>query len=144
MTRDFLAFAMVGGAAAFINVLAGRALSLFVPLEAAVILAFPLALTFAYSMNRRFVFRSRSGLVRAEYARFVYVNLLALAVVWLVTVAAAHLALPAVGWTWHPETVAHTAGVASPILLSFWLHKAFTFQSSAEAKETPLPPATGQ
>lgn len=133
MTREFAAFVATAAAAAAINVAAGRLFALFVPLEAAVVLAFPVALTFAYAVNRRLVFRSASGAVAAEYGRFLAVNLAALAVVWAVTIGLARVALPAIGWRWHPELVAHAVGVASPVALSFWLHRTFTFRAGRGA-----------
>ncbi len=38
---------------------------------------------------------------------------------------------PAVGFTWHAETVAHVIAVASPILTSYVAHKYFSFAEAA-------------
>jgi putative flippase GtrA len=34
---------------------------------------------------------------------------------------------PAVGFTWHAETVAHVTGVVSPAVTSYLLHSSYTF-----------------
>jgi putative flippase GtrA len=65
--------------------------------------------------------------VASEYTRFALVNLAAVAQVWIVSVGLARLAFPAIGFTWHAETVAHVIGVAIPVFTSYLGHKHFSF-----------------
>lgn len=119
---------LVGAAAAAVNILSRVAISQFVRFEYAVVLAFPIALTFAFVMSRWFVFESSGRNVPVQYLRFLIVNLFALVQIWLVSVGLTRFLFPAIGWTWYPELLAHTLAVASPVFTSYYAHKAFTFR----------------
>src|ERR1700686_4417768 len=79
-------FLFVGVAAAAVNILSRVFISNFVPFEYAVALAFPIALTFAFSMLRFFVFETSQRSGWEQYFRFWLVNLAALVQVWLISV----------------------------------------------------------
>lgn len=128
MTRRLTRFLFVGMTAAVINILSRVLISQFVRFEYAVILAFPIALTFAFVMSRWFVFEDSQREVWQQYVRFWVVNLFALVQVWLVSIGLSDFLFPAVGWIYHAELLAHTIGVASPVLTSYYAHKAFTFR----------------
>ena len=55
------------------------------------------------------------------------VNVMSFLVVLGVSVGLADYAFPAIGMTWHAHDVAHLIGVLSPIVLSFYAHKHFSF-----------------
>lgn len=99
--------------------------------EAAVAVAFPIALSFAFVSNRRWVFGKSVVAWRVSYWRFFLVNIAALVQVWLISVALVRLIFPAIGFAWHAELVAHVVGVLSPILTSYYAHKNYSFKSSA-------------
>jgi putative flippase GtrA len=84
-------------------------------------------MTTAYLLNRHFVFAASGRGVASEYTRFALVNLAAVAQVWIVSVGLARLVFPAIGFTWHAETVAHVIGVAIPVFTSYLGHKHFSF-----------------
>lgn len=128
MTSRFLLFLLVGATAAAVNIIARILLNYVVPFQIAVILAYPLALTLAFYLNRRYVFDADSGTVTGQYSRFILVNLVALVQVWAVSVGLADWILPAIGYDYHRELVAHAIGVASPTFTSYFLHKFFTFR----------------
>jgi putative flippase GtrA len=134
VTSRFARFLFVGVAAAAVNIVSRVLISYFVRFEYAVALAFPVALTFAFVMSRTFVFERSRRAVWDEYLRFLLVNLAALVHVRLVSVGMAWWLLPAIGWTFHAELVAHTVAVGSPVLTSYYAHKLFTFR---EKYETP-------
>jgi putative flippase GtrA len=69
--------------------------------------------------------------VGGEFLRFAIVNAVSFLVVLAVSVGLAEWLLPAIGWRWHREDVAHLVGVMSPILLSYYAHKHFSFGKSA-------------
>ena len=125
--RQFILFTLVGGFAAAVNIVARILFSLVVSFEAAIVLAFPIALTTAFVLNRRFVFPASKGAAAPQYVRFLLVNLVALVQVLAVSVALARYLLPAVGIVAHAETVGHVVGVLSTVLTSFVFHKAYTF-----------------
>lgn len=126
MTRQFARFVLVGGFAAAINVLVRLLMSSVMPFEAAIVVAFVVALAVAFALNRWLVFRT-TGRAGQQFQRFLVVNLLALGQVWLISVALARWGLPAMHFTWHAETVAHVIGVASPVVTSYFAHKHFSF-----------------
>jgi putative flippase GtrA len=126
--KPFVGFAIVGAVAAATNVVARIAFQIFVPYEMAIVLAFPFGLTTAFILNSRYVFGvGRSGAVTA-YWRFTFVNLVALVQVWIVSVLLDRAAFPSLGFTWHAETTAHTLGVLSPVITSYFAHKHFSFR----------------
>ena len=130
--NPFTRFLLVGGVAALVNILARMAFSLFMPYELAIVAAFPVALTVAFVLNRSYVFSATDGGATGQYLRFTVVNLVALAPVWLVSVGLARWLFPSIGFSWHPDTVAHTIGVLSPVAASYIGHKSFTFARKKE------------
>jgi len=123
----FLRFVLCGGIAAGANVVARIAFSQLMTYEIAVVLAYLVGMTVAYVLMKLFVFEPSRRSVSAEYVRFGIVNLVSLLQVFAVSVGLARWAFPALGLTWHAETIAHLIGVASPIVTSYFGHKAFTF-----------------
>jgi putative flippase GtrA len=128
VNRRFARFLYVGVAAAAVNILSRVSISHFVRFEYAVALAFPIALTFAFLMSRLFVFEISRRTVWEQYLRFWLVNLVALIQVWLISVGLTYWFFPAIGWTFHSELIAHTVAVCSPVLTSYYAHRAFTFK----------------
>jgi putative flippase GtrA len=123
----FVLFVLAGGTAALVNILSRIVLNWVMPYEVAIIVAYLCGMTTAYLLNRRFVFGSSGRGVASEYTRFALVNLAAVAQVWIVSVGLARLIFPAIGFTWHAETVAHVVGVAIPVFTSYLGHKHFSF-----------------
>lgn len=122
-----MTFVLIGGFAALVNLVSRIVIDIATGYEVAIVLAFPVALTTAFALNRAFVFDARDGDWRRQYWRFFLVNLAALVQVFLISVGLARFAFPAIGFAWHPDTVAHALGVISPILTSYWAHKHFSF-----------------
>ena len=125
--KRFVLFVLAGGTAAIVNILSRIALNWLMPYEVAIIVAYLCGMTTAYLLNRYFVFAASGRGVASEYTRFALVNLAAVAQVWIVSVGLARLAFPAIGFTWHAETVAHVIGVAIPVFTSYLGHKHFSF-----------------
>lgn len=125
--RRFALFLAASGGAAVVNILSRIAINTVVSYEVAIVLAYLLGMTTAYILNKFFVFVSSDRQISAEYARFALVNLVAIVQVWCVSVALARFVFPAMGFTWHAETVAHVIGVASPVYTSYLGHKHFSF-----------------
>ena len=123
----FVLFVLAGGTAALVNILSRIAFNWIMPYEVAIIVAYLCGMTTAYLLNRYFVFAASGRGVASEYTRFALVNLAAVAQVWIVSVGLARLAFPAIGFTWHAETVAHVIGVAIPVFTSYLGHKHFSF-----------------
>ena len=127
----FVRFVIAGGLAALVNISMRLLFSRFVSFELAVALAYPFGLTTAYLLSRRFVFERSEDSMSAQYMRFTIVNLFALLQVWGVSVGLANWLFPKLGYTWHAELIAHTLGVFSPVVTSYYGHKLFTFRPTA-------------
>jgi putative flippase GtrA len=132
VNNRFARFFFVGVAAAAVNIFSRVLISYVVRFEYAVALAFPIALTFAFVMSRFFVFEASKRPVWEQYLRFWLVNLVALIQVWLISIGLTYWFFPAIGWTFYPELLAHTIAVCSPVLTSYYAHKAFTFSEKIE------------
>mgnify|MGYP001810152766 FL=1 len=126
----FLRFLAAGGSAAALNWLCGRLYGLAMPFEIAVVAAYLTGSVWAFCWFRAWAFAPSDKPLTAEIAGFAGVNVIAMALVWLVSTGLARLVFPAVGWTFYPEAIAHGIGIAVPILSSWIGHKKVTFAKS--------------
>lgn len=133
--KRLLIFLVTGGLAAGVNVVSRIVLSQVMNYEAAVAVAYLFGMTTAFVLARRLVFDASGRHVGGEFGRFALVNAVAFAQVWLVSIGLALYAFPALGFTWHAETIAHVIGVASPVLTSYYAHKHFSFGSKPASRD---------
>lgn len=127
---QFVVFLVTGGIAAGVNILSRMALETAMPYEPAVAAAYLIGMVTAFVLARVFVFKPAVGDASGQFLRFAMVNALAFVQVWVVSVGLARVVFPAAGFTWQAETVAHVAGVLSPVVLSYLLHKHFSFRTA--------------
>jgi putative flippase GtrA len=127
MISEFLKFLVTGGLAAVVNLASRYGLNYFMPFEVAVLAAYLIGMTTAYVLARLFVFQTSGRSVASEFRRFALVNVVALAMVWLISVGLARLLFPAVGFTWHADDIAHLVGVLAPAVTSYFGHRLYTF-----------------
>lgn len=132
MSVQFIRFILVGAIAAAVNIGCRVFFSQLIAFEYAVALAFPAGLAVGFFLSRTFVFPSSENPIGSQITRFVTINLLALAQVWLVSVGMARLVFPLTRYTWHAELFAHTIGVLSPVVTSYLGHKHFTFRKALD------------
>jgi putative flippase GtrA len=125
--RRFVAFVTVGGVAALVNILSRVAISQAVSYELSIILAFWIGVTTAFLLSRFFVFEASGRSMLSEFVRFVLVNVVALVQVWCVSILLARVVFPSLGFAWHAEITAHVVGVLSPVIISYYAHKRFSF-----------------
>ncbi len=128
MTGQFARFLLTSGTAALVNLIVRYKINLVMPYEAAVALAFPFGVLTAYSLARTFVFEPSSIPMRSQLTRFTAINLVALIMVWGVSVGLARFVFPGIGLSWHADDLAHFIGVASPAGFAFVAHRRFSFQ----------------
>jgi putative flippase GtrA len=131
--KRFASFVVTGGISAVFNLLTRWLLSHVLLYEVAVALAYVVGMTIAFMLARRFVFAPGGGTWLAQYRRFAAVNVVSLLIVLVVSAGLLRLVLPALDWTWHAEEVAHFLGVASPIVVSYFAHKHYSFARSDAA-----------
>lgn len=127
MSGRFLRFLLVGGFAAAVNFGSRIVLDLFMAYVPAIVLAYGIGMLTAFVLNRRFVFTGAGNPVSHQAGWFVLVNLAAVLQTVLVSLLLARWVLPAIGWSWQPETVAHAFGVAVPVVSSYFGHKWLSF-----------------
>ena len=125
---QFAAFVATGSLAAATNLVVRYLLNFVMPFEAAVVLAYVAGMVVAFVLFQRVIFGNPETPLRRRLIRFTQVNLVGMALAWAVSTLMARLALPAMGWTFHPFEVAHLIGVAAPTFSSYFLHRGYTFR----------------
>lgn len=127
----FVRFLLTGGTAAIVNILSRALLSLVIPFEASVIVAYLIGMVTAFVLARLFVFERSGHALGTEFTRFALVNIVSLAQVWLVSVLLVRWLFPVIGYTFQPELVGHSIAVLSPAITSYYGHKLFSFRPKA-------------
>jgi putative flippase GtrA len=127
--RQFLLFVVIGGFAALVNVGSRIAFSHWMTYSIAIVAAYLCGMVTAFVLNRAIVFREASNALQHQLFWFTVINLLAVAQTLLVSLALADYVFPYMHFSWHGETVAHSIGVAVPVLSSFFGHKYLSFKS---------------
>lgn len=126
---QFIRYLGAGAIAALANYGSRFAFSLWLPFEAAVVLAFCVGLASGFVLMRRFAFQGNHGPIASQALRYGAVNLFALLQTLVVSVVLARWLLPPTGLaTGQVEAIAHAAGVGIPVVTSYLGHKYFTFQ----------------
>ena len=131
MSAEFLRFLVTGGLAAVVNLASRYGLNRFMPFEVAVVVAYLAGMTTAYILARLFVFQASGRSVASEFRRFVLVNVVALVLVWLISVGLAQFVFPAIGFIWHADDISHLIGVMAPVVTSYFGHRLYTFARRA-------------
>lgn len=125
---QFMSFAVTGGVAAICNIGSRILLSRAFGFRAAVSIAYLVGMAVAFVLARMFVFEKSPTAWHRQFGRFFLVNLLGFAQVWLVSVGLEQWLFPKMHLLWHPDDVAHLIGVASPVVVSYYAHKHFSFR----------------
>ena len=122
-------FILAGGTAAAANFGSRILLSLWLPYEAAIVVAYLIGMLTAFVLNRAFVFAQVENTLRSQVSWFIAINLAAVLQTLLISLLLARVLFPAIGMEFHPETLAHAVGVAVPVMTSYLGHRRFTFRS---------------
>jgi putative flippase GtrA len=128
----FVSFAVTGGIAAACNLGSRILFSRVMRYEIAVAFAYLVGMIVAFVLARSFVFEKNQTGWHIELGRFLVVNMFGFVQVWIVSIGLVRMFFPWLGFHWHPEDVAHLLAVASPIAISYYAHKHFSFRSAAE------------
>ena len=83
------------------------------------------------------VFRRSGASVTRESYRFVIVNLLALTLIWIISVSLASAVFPGIGLSWHAEDIAHFIGTCVPAITTYIGHSLYTFKRSTKSYHLP-------
>ncbi|MFG5121058.1 GtrA family protein [Methylorubrum sp. POS3] len=137
--REILRFLLAGGLAAALNWIARILLSLVMPFEAALLLAYVIGMAAGFWLYRRFVFHgARGGSLRGQLAVFVAVNMAGAGVV--LTVSAGLVAgltplLPQVPLAL-VEAFSHGVGIAVGAGANYLGHRLLTFSARSGEPQT--------
>jgi len=128
--REFTLFLVTGGLAALINVVSRIRLSTVVRFEMAVLLAYGVGMVMAYVLARKFVSLSSLTSIRRSFAGFAMVNLFAVLQTWPVSIGLRNWLLPLLDIVVFRDLLAHTIGVAVPVVSSYFGQKYISFRHS--------------
>ena len=127
--RQFLLFLAASGTAALANfgsrILLGTVLA-YVP---SIVIAYLVGMLTAFVLNRAFVFRDTRTHLRHQAFWFVAINVAAVLQTVVVSLLLARWLLPALGISWHVETLAHAVVAAVPVFSSYLGHRHITFRA---------------
>ncbi len=133
LTAEATRFLVCGGLAAFVNWAARIALSLALPFEAAVILAYLIGMTAGFLLYRGIVWRERAGSLRDQLLGFVAVNAASAVVVFGASLALRKgLVLAGLPLSL-AEALAHGAAIGIGAIANFVGHRSITFRRRAGA-----------
>ena len=123
----FFVFLATGGLAALVNLVSRYLLTPVVGYEISIIVAYLIGMVVAFALFRTVVFGRSDLSIAVESYRFVIVNMVALALVWIISVALARFIFPAIQFQWHSEDIAHFIGTCVPAITSYLGHSKYTF-----------------
>ena len=126
----FVRFLAVGGFAALVNLISRYLLTPLIGFEVSIVVAYLLGMAIAFTLFRTLVFARSGASLAAETYRFVIVNMIALTLVWIISVALADIVFPAIEFRWHAEDIAHFVGTCVPAISSYLGHSMYTFKKS--------------
>ncbi len=124
----FIRFLSAGALAAFVNLSSRYLLTPVIGFKLSIVAAYLLGMVVAFILFRTLVFGRSGASVAAESVRFVIVNMVALCLVWVISVSLASIVFPAVGFEWHRQDVAHFIGTCVPAISSYIGHLTYTFR----------------
>jgi putative flippase GtrA len=125
----FPRFVLAGGVAALANMGSRFLLGFAIDYVPSIIVAYLIGMVTAFLLNRRFVFTRAGNALGEQVLWFVAINAAALVQTLVVSVGLSHWLFPSLGWSWHPETIAHVIGVMVPVFTSYLGHKHLTFRA---------------
>ncbi|KQT49250.1 sugar translocase [Methylobacterium sp. Leaf456] len=132
---EVIRFLIAGGSAAAINWGARILLSLALPFEAALIVAYAVGMAAGFWLYRRFVFRGAgAGSVRGQLPLFLAVNMVGMGVVLAVSagfVAALGVLLPGLSLP-VAEALSHGVGIAVGAVANYFGHRLLTFSAQPQ------------
>ena len=124
----FVRFLAAGGFAASVNLVSRYLLTPLFGFKLSIVTAYLLGMVVAFILFRTLVFGRSGSSVAAESYRFVIVNIVALMLVWAISVTLADVVFPTIGLRWHTKDIAHFIGTCIPAASSYIGHSLYTFR----------------
>ena len=129
-TPQFLGFVAVGSIAALINWSSRILFSIWVSYPVAVFIAYMVALSCAFILNKYYVFPKSDRPLSKQMRDFVITNIAFLPVVWSAAIILAGL-IPQIYATDYNEEIAHAIAIAIPMFATFLIYKFIAFKESS-------------
>jgi putative flippase GtrA len=126
-SRQFVLFLLTGGFAAAVNFGSRIVYNRWMDFSPAVVLAYCTGMVTAFVLAKLLVFKESRHSTSRSAGYFVLVNLAAVLQTWLISLALARYALPALGVTEFRLEIAHAVGVVVPVFSSYFGHKRWSF-----------------
>jgi putative flippase GtrA len=130
IARQLITFLLTGGVAAAVNFTSRIFYNHFVDFPVAVALAFLTGMTTAFILAKRYVFPNSANSTTKSFMIFLMVNMFAFAQTWIITMALAYHALPAIGINQFNKDIASFVGIIAPVFTSFLAHKYISFKEA--------------
>lgn len=131
---SFFRYLLAGGVAAAANFGSRFVFSLWWPFEVAVTAAFFVGLVTGFFLMRSYAFRASGAPMAPQAAKYAVVNALALVQTVLISSLLARWLLPAWGLGEQAEALGHAAGVAVPVVSSYFGHRLGTFRAPSGSR----------
>lgn len=125
----FLRFLIVGGSAAVLNIILRIVIDIYFSYAFSIINAYIIAMIYAFTLNKKYVFQSESQTIGYEFIKFTLVNILSIIMILLMSLFLANIFFPFIGLKWYPNDLAHIISVFSTAITSYILHKLYTFNN---------------
>lgn len=132
LPHRFILFVIVGGSAALINLGLRYLANFFFSFEVSVAVAYVISMAYGFTVFKLFVFKNYadSKTTPIQMRRFTLVALMSFSIVWAVSMIFEYILLPLFNIETHSREIAHFFGVSSPIIVSYYAHRSFTFSTS--------------
>ncbi len=127
-SRQFVLFLITGGIAAAVNFGSRIVYNLWLDYSTSILIAYLTGMITAFVLARMFVFTETSHGIRRSAVYFSFVNVVAVAQTWAISMVLANYALPAMGVSRFVPEIAHAVGVAFPVFTSYLGHKHWSFR----------------
>lgn len=127
LSRQFVAYLLVGASAALLHWLARIAINQFLSYSTAVVLAYGVGMTVAFILNRSFVFPLSDKPIQKQIRDFMLINISFFPVVWGVSLAL-NSWFRGLGMVLYTQGLAHAIAISLPVLATFLLYKFVAFR----------------
>ena len=123
----FLRFLIVGGSAAVLNIILRIIIDIYFSYVFSIINAYIIAMIYAFALNKKYVFKSKSQTIGYEFIKFTVVNIFSVIMILLMSLFLTNIFFPFISLKWYPNDLAHIISVFSTAITSYILHKLYTF-----------------
>ena len=127
-SRQFISFLITGGIAATVNFLSRIFFNQYFSFSTSVLLAYLMGMVTAFILAKLFVFKASTQSIRRSALLFFFVNILAVAQTWLISMSLNFYILPALGFEKYVAEIASAVGIAFPVFTSYLGHKRWSFK----------------